>query len=147
MSYTHPTMAGSVVARKRNINCGTKVKTGCATCRSVIANRSITGLHPKTVDLMGGQLYSGCAHSAIELGRSNATRTSRFAKNVSILVVLATVTSPPLDLLPVNPSTTLMLAASSQTLVYSPRRPPSLRSPLRTSTFSIITSQPKQCLM
>jgi hypothetical protein len=34
------TMAGSVVARKRNIECRTKVKTGCATCRSVIVDRS-----------------------------------------------------------------------------------------------------------
>lgn len=33
------TMAGSVVARKRNIECRTKVKTGCATCRSVIVDR------------------------------------------------------------------------------------------------------------
>lgn len=34
------TMAGSVFARKRNIECRTKVKTGCATCRSVIVDRS-----------------------------------------------------------------------------------------------------------
>ena len=33
-------MAGSVVARKRNIECRTRVKTGCTTCRSVIADRS-----------------------------------------------------------------------------------------------------------
>ena len=138
-----PTMDGSVVARKRNIKCRTKVKTGCATCRSVITDRSNHRSTPQDCEF---QLCSDCAQSAIELGRSNATRISRFAKNVSILVVLATATSPPLDFLPVNPSTTLMLAASSQTLVYNPSGPPSLRSPLRTSTFSIVTSQPKPCL-
>ena len=37
---TPQTMAGSVVARKRNIECRTKVKTGCATCRSVIVDIS-----------------------------------------------------------------------------------------------------------
>lgn len=148
MSHPCPTMAGSVVARRqrRNIECRTKVKTGCATCRSVIADRDpITGLHPKTVNVDGGQLHSDWAQSAIELGRLNATRISRFAKNVSTLVVLVMATSPPLDFLPVNPSTALMLVASSQTSVYNPSGPPPLRSPLRTSTFSIVISQPKPC--
>ena len=34
-----PTTAGSVVSRKRDIECRTKVKTGCTTCRSVKADR------------------------------------------------------------------------------------------------------------
>ena len=128
------TMAGSVVAPKRNIECRTKVKTGCATCRSVILDRSYHLSTPQD-----------CAQLAIELGRSNATRISRFAKNVSTLVVLATATSPPLDSLPVNPSITFMLAVSSQTLDYDPSSPPSLRSPLRISIFLIVASRLKPC--
>lgn len=42
-------MTGSHVARKRNIQGRTKVKTGCATCRSV--SNPITGLRPKTENL------------------------------------------------------------------------------------------------
>ena len=143
---TPQTMAGSVVARKRNVECRTKVKTGCKTCRSVIADRSHHRSTPQDCEFRR-EVSSAMImlNIAIELGRSNATRISRFAKNVSTLVVLAMATSPPLDFLPVNPSTMLMLAASSQTLVYNPSGPPSLRSPLRTSTFSIVTSQPKPC--
>ncbi|KAF2791312.1 hypothetical protein K505DRAFT_280990 [Melanomma pulvis-pyrius CBS 109.77] len=33
MSHPRPTMAGSPVARKRNIQCRSKVRTGCTTCR------------------------------------------------------------------------------------------------------------------
>lgn len=140
-------MAGSVVARKRNIKYKTKVKTGCATCRSVIADRSHHLSRPQDCEFRWevGQLCSDCAHQAIELGRSNATRISHFAKNVSTLVALAMATSPPLDFLLVNPSTAPTLAASSQTLVYNPSGPPSLTSPLRISTFSIVISQPKLC--
>ena len=129
-----PTMTGSVVARKGNIERKTKVKTGCATCRSVILDRSYHLSTPQD-----------CAQLAIELGRSNATRISRFAKNVSTLVVLATATSPPLDSLQVNPSITFMLAVSSQTLDYDPSSPPSLRSPLRISIFLIVASRLKPC--
>jgi hypothetical protein len=45
------TMAGSVVARKRNIECRTKVKTGCATCRSVIVGRSHHRSTPQDCEL------------------------------------------------------------------------------------------------
>ena len=93
---------------------------------------------------MGRQLYGDCAQSAIEVGKSNVTRTSHFAKNVSTLVVLATATSPTSEISPVNPATALMLAASSQTLVHNPTGPPPSRS-LRISIFSIVTSQPKPC--
>ena len=40
------------------------------------------------------QLCSNCAQEAVELGKSNATRTSRFAKNVSVQDGLATATNP-----------------------------------------------------
>lgn len=42
-------MAGSTVTRQRNLRGGTKVKTGCETCRSVVAKHSVPDLHPKTV--------------------------------------------------------------------------------------------------
>lgn len=48
-------MAGSTITRQRNLRGGTKVKTGCETCRSVVAKHSVAGLHPKTVGL-GGEL-------------------------------------------------------------------------------------------
>jgi len=76
----------------------------------------IADLRPNTVNVDGNRLCSDYAEPGVELGRSNATRRSHFAKDVSTLVGLATVTSLPSEFVPVNPSTTLMLAAPSEAL-------------------------------
>jgi len=91
-----PRMDGSLVI-KRNLERRTKVKTGCKTCRSVISDESRRRFIHHVLCLMEVPCNDH-TETAIELGKSNATRPSQFVKNVSTLGGLATATSHHLGL-------------------------------------------------
>lgn len=143
-SPLHSTMARSVVAPKRSIRGAPKTKTGCATCRSVIAHRIQYHFAPN--DGASRRDVSSAVTmltQAIEFERSNATSISRRAKNVSTQVGPATATKSRLDWFTVSPMH--LPAATSLTSTYHTGGTPLPRLCKKTSNSSITTSQPKLC--
>lgn len=120
-------MTGIIISAKRKIGSGTKVKTGCVTCRSVATYRYRHISSQPRIDWEDPSPYSNLANLAKELERSNAMKTSHFVRDVSRLVGAAMAMGRNFDTPFANLLIKLVSEVSNQELVSSLCNQPLLR--------------------